>query len=401
MTTTRATLVHLLTEAAEVEHNLLCSYLYAAFSLKRGAGAGANAAERDAAARWRGAIMGVAVEEMGHLAMVNNLLVAIGGAAHFDRPNLPVPPGYHPACFVARLTPFDRETLQHFVFLERPAGKELPDGSGFATCEALPRDLLPPALCPHTPDYATIGELYAEIRAALAGFEAAHGRPLFVDVDGRGQLGPEIVDLPGLEIVTGPDAALRMLDAIVEQGEGAPHERADSHYARFLTIRDEWDGLLARNPDFAPAWPAASDPVMRRPFPENAARVWVTEQPAAALLDLGNAVYALALALLAQAYAAGMTTGERRACVSASIALMHALAAIGSRLPELPARPDDPTIRAGLTFAVPRNLRPRDPRLAHALLVERMEELIGASELRPAREAMLEAHAALTMPRPK
>jgi hypothetical protein len=31
----REQLIHLLTEAAEVEHNLLCSYLYAAFSLKR------------------------------------------------------------------------------------------------------------------------------------------------------------------------------------------------------------------------------------------------------------------------------------------------------------------------------------------------------------------------------
>jgi hypothetical protein len=30
----RDRLVHLLTEAAEIEHNLLCSYLYAAFSLK-------------------------------------------------------------------------------------------------------------------------------------------------------------------------------------------------------------------------------------------------------------------------------------------------------------------------------------------------------------------------------
>ena len=33
----RERLVHLLTEAAEIERNLLCSYLYAAFSLKRGA----------------------------------------------------------------------------------------------------------------------------------------------------------------------------------------------------------------------------------------------------------------------------------------------------------------------------------------------------------------------------
>ena len=32
----REHLIHLLTEAAEVEHNILCSYLYTAFSIKRG-----------------------------------------------------------------------------------------------------------------------------------------------------------------------------------------------------------------------------------------------------------------------------------------------------------------------------------------------------------------------------
>jgi hypothetical protein len=395
MTTARATLIHLLTEAAEVEHNLLCTYLYAAFSLKRGEATGLDARERDAVARWRGAIVGVAIEEMGHLAMVNNLLMAIGGAAHFDRPNLPVPPGYHPACFVARLTPFDADTLQHFIFLERPTGKELPDGTGFAGCDALPRDVRAPHLCPYTPDYATIGELYGEIREALERFDATHSHPLFVCADGRGQLGPDVANLPGLEVVNDVASAVRTLDAIVEQGEGAPHEREDSHYARFIDIRQEWDALLARNPSFVPAWPAAADPVMRRPFPENAERVWITAQPAAALLDLGNAVYGLALALLAQAYARAMPTPERRACASASIALMHALEAIGSHLPELPARPDLPEIRAGLTFAVPRNLRERDPQTARALFVERLEELIGACDLRRAREALREARAAL------
>ena len=33
---TREALVHQLYEAAELEHNLMCTYLYAAFSLKQG-----------------------------------------------------------------------------------------------------------------------------------------------------------------------------------------------------------------------------------------------------------------------------------------------------------------------------------------------------------------------------
>lgn len=36
----REILVHQLYEAAELEHNLMCTYLYAAFSLRDGAGEG-------------------------------------------------------------------------------------------------------------------------------------------------------------------------------------------------------------------------------------------------------------------------------------------------------------------------------------------------------------------------
>jgi hypothetical protein len=117
----RDSLVHPLTEAAEIEHNLLCLYLYAAFSLKFGAEDGLSPTESETVAKWRTTVMGVAIEEMAHLALVNNLLVTLGGAPHFDRPNLPVPPGYHPAGFVIRLVPLTKATLDHFIFLERPA----------------------------------------------------------------------------------------------------------------------------------------------------------------------------------------------------------------------------------------------------------------------------------------
>ena len=82
-----------LTEAAEIEHNLLCSYLYAAFSLKRGVEKGVSATEGVAVTRWRKSVISVALEEMAHLALGNNLLVCVGGAAHFNRPNVPVPLG--------------------------------------------------------------------------------------------------------------------------------------------------------------------------------------------------------------------------------------------------------------------------------------------------------------------
>lgn len=82
----RKQLLHLLAEAAEIEHSLMCSYLYAAFSLKRAVDEGVDQAQAEALERWRKIIIDVAVEEMGHLVMVANLTVAIGGRPHFNRP---------------------------------------------------------------------------------------------------------------------------------------------------------------------------------------------------------------------------------------------------------------------------------------------------------------------------
>ncbi len=58
----------MLYEAAELEHNLMCTYLYAAFSLRDGEAEGLSKRETEAVARFRQVIMKVAVEEMGHLA---------------------------------------------------------------------------------------------------------------------------------------------------------------------------------------------------------------------------------------------------------------------------------------------------------------------------------------------
>lgn len=75
---TREQLIHVLTEAAEIEHNLLCSYLYAAFSLKRAGDPGLTPAQAEAVEGWRKTIIKVALDEMAHLATVNNLIAAVG-----------------------------------------------------------------------------------------------------------------------------------------------------------------------------------------------------------------------------------------------------------------------------------------------------------------------------------
>ena len=106
LTPTREQLVHALYEAAELEHNLMCTYLYAVFSLKDGEGEGLNAEEAAAVTRWRRAILDVAIDEMGHLAAVWNITSAIGGSPRFGRGNFPLDPGYLPAGVVVKLAPW-------------------------------------------------------------------------------------------------------------------------------------------------------------------------------------------------------------------------------------------------------------------------------------------------------
>ena len=78
----RKELTYLLSQAAELEHGLMCEYLYAAFSLKSTAGPGLREDQLAAVERWRGIILGIAGEEMLHWAMVQNLLTAVGSAPY-------------------------------------------------------------------------------------------------------------------------------------------------------------------------------------------------------------------------------------------------------------------------------------------------------------------------------
>jgi Mn-containing catalase len=86
----------LLAEAAQLEHMIMCQYLYAEFSLKDGSGDGLTAGQAEAVGRWRTTLHQIAVEEMLHLALVSNLMTAIGAAPVFGRPNFPAAVGVFP-----------------------------------------------------------------------------------------------------------------------------------------------------------------------------------------------------------------------------------------------------------------------------------------------------------------
>ena len=85
----RDQLVAMLCEAAEVEHCLMCTYLYGAFSLKQRTDEDLTAAELEAVRRWRATVIDIAIDEMLHLALVNNLLISLGATPHYGRYNFP------------------------------------------------------------------------------------------------------------------------------------------------------------------------------------------------------------------------------------------------------------------------------------------------------------------------
>jgi CDGSH-type Zn-finger protein/uncharacterized Fe-S cluster protein YjdI len=369
----REGLLYQLVEAAELEHNLMCCYFYAAWSIKD-ARDGLSAAHVAEVAQWKRGLIGVAIEEMTHLALVNNLLLAFGGAPHFSRPNFPVSPGLHPASVVVELAPFSRDTLDHFIFLERPEGNLDRDGASFASIRGAYKREMPKArLMPSAQDFETVGHFYRSLQRAVDRLSEQYGtRGLFLG-DPALQVGPDLVKLPGLRAIHGIEDARLAFDTVVTQGEGATIDAETSHYRRLVRIRERWDALLAVDPSFEPGRPAARNPVMRRP-PTPAGKVFLEEDRAGHVVDLGNTLYVTMLRALTQGFA---ETDPARKSLLLDVAIdgMFALSPIGEYATTLAASASHPGVRAGLSFATLRSFSALPPgEAASTLLCERLLE---------------------------
>ena len=109
-------LIRLLRDGAEVEHSLLVQYLYAAFSVKL--------PEYARLAGWPNHryggrplhLMGVAIEEMVHLDVVNELLVTLGSAPHLGRQQFPYEKDIYPFDFA--LEPLSRHSIAKYLYVE-------------------------------------------------------------------------------------------------------------------------------------------------------------------------------------------------------------------------------------------------------------------------------------------
>jgi hypothetical protein len=299
---TREDLIFYLTEAAELEHMLCCSYLYAAMTLKNDAAEGVSPAQLRAIKGWRRVILDIAIQEMGHLSAVSNLLTAVGGAPHFQRPNFPQHGKYYPGHIELTLAPFGEETIAHFIEIEQP---DAANPSEDHTQERREARAGPDAeVVPEPQSYASVSALYEGIETGLSYLVERHGEAgLFIGPP-RVQTTTRHLPFPGFEPILDLNSALAAIAQIVTEGEGARGNRAQAHYGRFQMIQHELLGLRDEDPSFEPARPALTNPGTRRPSDATGVAI-VTEAQTVEVMDLFNASYGLMVQMLARFFLRG------------------------------------------------------------------------------------------------
>jgi hypothetical protein len=377
--TNREHLWWVLAEAAQLEHMIMCQYVFAELSLKDGTNDGLTAEQSGAVAGWRRTLRGIATEEMLHLALVANLMTAIGAAPTFGRPNFPQRSGYFPSGLQLGLQPFGEQALRHFLYLERPEGMERQDAREFVPT-APPRDAVDAGeLMPRGQEFATIGHLYRGIEDGLRHLAARLGeRALFVGSP-RAQATPELFRWPQLVAVTDLTSALGAVEEIIEQGEGARGDWRDAHYGRFLAMWDEYRDLRERDPSFEPAR-SVVPAYTRQPFDIEPPQVVITDPLAHRVAELAVLAYEVVLHVLTRLFTHTDETDEQlRILVGAAIGMMAGvLRPLASALTTLPVGPSQPDRSVGFAFEMyyrMGNLVPwREP--AWALLHERASILV-------------------------
>lgn len=254
-----------LQQAVMLEHSTIPPYLYALYSIKPGSNA--EIAEL---------ISSVVAEEMAHLALVCNILNAIGGSPSIEDPAfVPRYPGPLPGSVEKQLTvplrAFSPELLETvFMVIEQPDDPlEFPDLAGLMA-EEKP---------------LTIGAFYQAIKAQIE----KGGESLFTGDPARQVHGG--IALKEVIPVHDVTSAVTAIEVIVEQGEGTTtsptvplaEEEELAHYYRFAEIVH--GRKLVPTPGKEPPWAYAGEPI-----PFNAEGVFpVLENPTPDDFPVGSA----------------------------------------------------------------------------------------------------------------
>ncbi|MFJ9712040.1 ferritin-like protein [Streptomyces sp. NPDC101234] len=317
--------------AIELEHATLPPYLTALYSLDP---------ERNAHAVE--VVSSVFVEEMIHLALVANLLNAVGGQPRVDTPQIlsphPRPMPHADPSMQLSLLPFGQEAVTMFLRLEQPAHPGAP-AEGDA--------------------YTTIGQFYDAIEKGLRHLCAELGEEQVFTGDSARQVAAGPFGHTGgrLSPVTDLASALSALEEIVEQGEGAaradvwdgdmdmfhPQTKAVSHYYRFQELAQGRRYQPGDTPETGPTGETLTvDPAGVRPMRPNPR---LADHPEGSAIrtaqEAFNIAYGKLLQLLEQAF------NGNPAMLGVSVGTMYALK---GQAQSLMSMPDGEGLTAGPTF---------------------------------------------------
>jgi hypothetical protein len=376
----REALIYMICEAAELEHGLMCEYLFAAFSLKNHVGEGVSEDQLQAIQRWRSTVLGVAAQEMLHLALTANMLTALGASPHLSRPNLPQPARHYPGSVRLALLPFGEQALRHFLYLERPEGMDLDDAEGLAAIDDAVPVMDEDEIVPRLQDFATVGHLYRSIESGFAHLVEKLGAAQVFVGPPQAQITQSSFAWPQLVPITDLASATRAIEAIVEQGEGPRGDWRQAHFGRFKGVLDEFLALRRADPAFEPARPVTAATV--RPAERDSGGPLISDPLTARVADLGNVMYEVLLQMLYRLLSRiDESDAETATLADVAVSLMvDGIEPLGQVLTGLPVGPDSPGLTAGLTFELfyqPDYLLPHR-RAAWLLMSER---LAGAAAL--------------------
>jgi hypothetical protein len=346
----REPLIYMLCAAAELEHALMCEYLFAAFTLKRSAEEGLNEEQLEAIERWRNTLLLVAKQEMLHLAINCNLVNSLGASPHLSRPNLPQPARHYPSGVRLTLLPFGEQALRHFLYLERPEGMDFDDADGLVAVDRAVPVMREQEIAPHLQEFATVGHLYRSIEAGFRHLAEKMGEDNLFVGSAAGQVGGDLFGWPQLRPITCVDDVVQAIETIVEQGEGPRGDWRDAHFGRFVGVLDEYLAMREANPGVEFARPVL--PALVRP-PENGEPVdLITDPNSAAVADLGNVAYEVLLQLLYRLLSRIDENDEQMKILSqVAVGIMFdVIEPLSEILTTLPVGPEHPGRTAGPSF---------------------------------------------------
>jgi hypothetical protein len=352
--TTREELISTLHLAAELEHNLMCQYLFAAYTMKRATSEGLTEVQLEKTRTWGGLVTVVARQEMCHMGLALNLLSAIGGTPHFQRPNFPQRKDHYGRMNIkSELTRFNPETIRRFQGFEAP---HPPPGPEFCSTrgssrEELRAQLLAPQVFaqrpPATPatiaakgkrpreiEFTSVQDLYQSLATGFVTVTEKIGeKKLFIgDVNAEIWGGPNTpygagsmddLNQYGLDIIQVVDlqSAIDAIVEIIEEGEGiqAPPDYIEhTHYCIFTDMLQEMQNERRK---FDPARPVVRNPLTRMHPDITAPREvnLITRPETREIAGLFNLTYELLLMMMLFLY------GGRRKTLQQSVDLMNAI----------------------------------------------------------------------------